>query len=236
MNTGQCEIVNSNLNIPFLNAKNNDLVIRTDNTQQKVLFGNNSNVLPGITLSNNYVGFNVNPVTPFQVGGPIKYSNYAFSFSIGSNGKSLTYGNPLPFDTADSNFPYTTITSNAFKAPVKGLYMISAGFNLYNVTSCGYLGAIHKSSNINATPSLAPYEFYYNAASNNEIVAYMIQEYVAATSYCQQCSVVVNCNSNEYIRVMVTPTLANSFQTYPWAGSTSNSKLCFLTGHLICPL
>jgi hypothetical protein len=228
MSYGLFEIVNTAGNTPFTNASNNDFSIRTTTNQQKILLGNGSNTTAGITVSNNMVGVNTTPSYPLQVNGMMNYNSYAFYFWLGNN-VGLTSGNPIPFAYADSNLPYTTITANGFRAPVNGIYLISTGLNLGNPgTSTVYRGAILRSSNLNTTN--VGYEGY---RTSPEIVALMTQEQANSTVYNQQNSVVVYCNSNDYIRVFVTPYAPNGFVTYTWPNGTSNYKFCYLTGYLI---
>jgi hypothetical protein len=229
MSNSIIEVVNTNVSVPFTNANNYDLSIRTAAASQQILIGNGgtSNVISGITLSNNMVGINnSNPTFPLHVNGSINYTNYAFCFILGAR-VALTAGNPIPFNVANSNYSYTTITANGFRAPVSGYYYISTNLTLYTTNNSTFRGAILRSSNLN-TSNLG----FNDYLTNTETVGLINAERIYTLAYNEQCSLTVYCNSNDYIRVFVTPNVPSGFSTYDW-GATSSFPMCTLTGCLL---
>lgn len=85
--SGTCEIVNTSISTPVLGSSNLDLVLKTDTNTQKIMFANGSNIVPGITLSNNLVGINnINPTYQLDVAGDIRYTG-----SLIQNGTKLRF-------------------------------------------------------------------------------------------------------------------------------------------------
>lgn len=137
--TGIFEIVNSNISVPVTGAINSDLVIRTETLAQKLLLSNGSNVVPGITLSNNYVGIGkTNPASPLDVANDISYSG-----SLVQNGTKLRFCNGSAVGSASSTpvtvtfpFTFTTIPSLSFSCSGAVGYLVHA--NWVNISTSNF--------------------------------------------------------------------------------------------------
>ena len=80
---GICEIVNTSITTPVLGASNLDLVFRTETQGQKMMLANGSNVVPGLTLSNNLVGIGKsNPAYTLDVNGDTNISGNLYAGNI----------------------------------------------------------------------------------------------------------------------------------------------------------
>lgn len=144
--TAICEIVNTSILTPVIGANNYDLVLRTDTTSQKVMLSTGSNIIPGITLSNNNVGIRNNaPVTALDVIGDIQLSgvfrastsNYTFfsasnSTATAYSGSANVIFNSVGFDYDNS---YNASTG-VFTAKRNGIYLFQAiGNNFLNTNN-----------------------------------------------------------------------------------------------------
>ena len=226
--TGFFEIVNTAINTPYTNAANYDMVLRTDQRQQKLLIGNGSNTTPAITLSNNFVGINTTPSFPLHVNGGIGYQTYAFSFSTANSatvGSTNSSGGAIPYTVADSNLPITTISNSGVRVPVKGIYMFTVIMGLVSTASGTFRCGINRSAA--GTSSVT-----FNSISNNsEFIALFSQEQYNSQVMSVTCNVVAYCNANDYVRVFAMNGPTSTVTTYSW-GPTTN----VFSGYLISQL
>lgn len=120
--TGFFEIVNTAINTPYTNAADYDMVLRTDQPQQKLLLGNGSNTTPAITLSNNRVTmqnmYTIN--NPLCAVWTLKANSVASALIPQSTWSNISavYGNLGSYSEPMNASGYLVI-------PVKGIYSIS---------------------------------------------------------------------------------------------------------------
>ena len=128
---GICEIVNTSITTPVMGASNLDLVFRTETQGQKMMLANGSNVVPGITLSNNLVGIGKsNPIYELDVVGNINMSGLLYknnsrlpSFRASGGANTQANGSTLVFTTvAFNNGNGYNSGTGVFTAPMAGYY------------------------------------------------------------------------------------------------------------------
>jgi len=215
MSTANLEVVNRTINTVFSNTLENDVALYPASSNQSIHLGcaTGSNSAIKITSSNVEISRPINSVA----------NNYAFFFTAVAAANFV--GNVLPFSSANSSYPYTTITGYGFQAPVKGLYFISTTVNLDNGTYTQWRAGVYRSANLSVT-TLTPSA--YNTETN--IVLPLHFEFGTSTSHTLSTSSsgVIFCNAGDYIRVFATPSTAGTLRTYSW-GAYNN----VLTGYLI---
>ena len=127
--TGFMEIVNSNIYIPFSTASNYDMILRTDQIQQRMFIGNGSNSsnMPALILSTNNVSIN-NPISTY--GTPNKIWDFSGTISdtslkpgpIGQNfisgsNISVSLNNPFSNINTEGSIYLPGITGNYITLP-----------------------------------------------------------------------------------------------------------------------
>lgn len=166
-----------------------------------------------------------NPQYPLDVSGVARFQTYAFAFYLTPN-TALTNGNPIPFNNANTNYPYTTITNNGFRAPVKGIYMITACLNLAASTNTYFRCGIHVDSTLNDTNFTTT-----TIVGSNKFIAFINNESTQTISalFNGNGSAIVSLNKDDYVRVFATWG-SGTASTYQWG---TNTYVCSMTGSLI---
>ncbi len=157
--------------------------------------------------------------------GTIKMTTYAFRF-LAASALTLTNGNPIPFSSADTNFPYQTITSNGFRAPVAGVYMFTVALALDNSgTSTSYRAVLYRQ----ATLAITNMTFAaYTSLNTGNALFPLHQEQFNSTIATINGSCVVHLDLNDYVQVFATASSSVTLKTYSWTSNFNNVLSGFL--------
>jgi len=156
--------------------------------------------------------------------GTIKMTTYAFRF-LALAGLTLTNGNPIPYSVVDTNFPYQTITSNGFRAPVAGIYMFTVGLALDNSgTSTSYRAILYRQATL-ATTNIT-FAGYTSLNIFNALFPLHQEQYNSVICTING-SCVVHLDLNDYVQVFATASSTVTLKTYSW-GNFNNVLSGFL--------